>query len=63
MKAIIIFHLLAVEDLLYKNLVMNSKIDCGVAGSVNDMAEVLKMKICHTLLHKISCPSTASIWG
>ena len=63
MKAIIISHLFAVEDLLYKNLVMNSKIDCGVAGSVNAMAEVLKMKICHTLLHKISCPSTASIWG
>ena len=61
MKAIIIFHLLAVEDLLYKNLVMNSRIDCGAADSVKAMAEVLKMKICHTLLHKNSCLSTTSI--
>ena len=63
MKAIIISHLLAVEDRLCTNLVMNTKIDCGAAGSVNAMAELLKMIICHTLLHKNSCPSTASIWG
>ena len=57
----IISLLYIVEDLLYKNLVMNSRIDCGAADSVKAMAEVLKMKICHTLLHKNSCLSTTSI--
>ena len=56
-----ISHLLVAEDLLYKYLGMNSKIDCGVADSVKAMAEVPKMKICHTLLHKNSCLGTASI--